>query len=131
MLIMNKKVADFYRSRLRKYSFRPITNKEEKNELIMDLEIGLFNDLINSMDKIVCRPIFEVRDKTWVGNPTLNFAAACGIVKEEFMRACVQCRSSFFSSIDDAIKRDLPTFRALWLAIKERQSLMQMIRTSK
>lgn len=131
MLIMNEKVVDFYRSRLSKYSFRPVTNKVEKMVLIQDLEIGLFNSLIESMDKIDCRPIFEVRDKTWIGNPTLNFAAHCGLVKEELMHICVVSRGHMFRSINDAIKYDDPRFTPLWRAIKERQSFMQRSRTSR
>tara|TARA_B100001250_G_C19708060_1_gene747853 strand:+ start:193 stop:1029 length:837 start_codon:yes stop_codon:yes gene_type:complete len=128
MLIMNEKVADFYRSRLSKYPFRPITNKLEKQTLISDLEIGLFNDLIESMDKIDYRPIFQVRNEAWIGNPTINFAAHCGLIKEDLMHICVVWRGRLFKNIDDAIKYDNERFRPLWQAVKERQRVIMHVR---
>lgn len=125
MLIMNEKVVDFYRSRLSKYRFRPVTNKVEKMALIRDLEIGLFNNLIESLDKIDCRPIFEVRNKAWTGNPTINFAAHCGLVKEDYMHLCVVTRGWRFKTIDDAIEYDEERFRPLWKAVKQRQRMLQ------
>ena len=59
LLIINSDVLEFYYQFLKTYKFVKICNYDDKQKLINELEIGLFNKLLNSGLK--CGVLFNVK----------------------------------------------------------------------
>jgi hypothetical protein len=126
LLIMTEKVADFYRCKLSAYPFQYVTDQRQKRQLIVDLEIGLFNHLIESQN-ISYLPVFPLRDCNWEGNPALYFGGTCGIVKEEFARRLRYDGPFRRHAQHVAAVQKLPALQVLWDLSRNEQSLVAML----
>ena len=84
LLIINSNVCEDYYNFLKKYTFIEIKTKQEKSNLIDDLEVGLCNTIINKNFKY--GSIFKVKEIYNLNvNPTVIYGFFCGIIKKEIV----------------------------------------------
>jgi hypothetical protein len=85
LLIINSNILERYYNFLKTYKFIKINTLNDKIKLIYDLEIGLYNNIVDKTIK--CGVLFQVTRRLNINiSPTCKYGYYCGVLKKEMVK---------------------------------------------